>query len=51
MKRSEEAVIKIRLNDQNFLTVNNKEYKEENLTEDEAYYISEGYALKIKQER
>ena len=51
LKRSEETIIKVRLNDQNFLMVNNKEYKEENLKEDEAYYIVDGYALKIKQER
>ncbi|MBO0447650.1 hypothetical protein JZO78_15060, partial [Enterococcus ureilyticus] len=51
LKRAEEAVLKVRINDQSFLTVNNKNYKEENLKEDEAYYIKNNLAYKIQQPR
>jgi S-DNA-T family DNA segregation ATPase FtsK/SpoIIIE len=47
-KRSEEAVLRIRLNDQTYMTVNNKSYKEENLKEDEAYSIVGGIAYRIQ---
>ncbi len=51
IKRAEEAILKVRINDQTFLTVNNKNYKEENLKEDEGYYIQSGLAYKMQQPR
>ncbi|MGY3777389.1 type VII secretion protein EssC [Isobaculum melis] len=51
VKTFEEAVIKVRMNDQNIFSPNNKNYKEEPLASDESYYIMDNYGHKIKQVR
>ena len=51
LKASNASILRCKLNDQTVLKASNKSYKEENLGEDEAYYILDEYAYKIKMVR
>jgi hypothetical protein len=49
LKRAEEVLLKVRLNDQSVYSPSNKNYKEDALGEDEAYYIRDNVAYLMKQ--
>jgi len=49
LKRAEEVILTVRLNDQSIFSPGNKNYKEPMLAEDEAYYLINNMAYLLKQ--
>ncbi|MBM7690361.1 type VII secretion protein EssC [Enterococcus ureilyticus] len=49
LKRAEEVILTVRLNDQSIFSPSNKNYKEPMLAEDEAYYLINNMAYLLKQ--